>query len=400
MRYTSFTRAQGSKGHILWRILLPRLLGLCVALCGMLLIAPRTPTALADGGAPNLAYVAGGAQGLSVVDIGQQKVTQNIALGGDPAMIYLTLDGRYIYVAQPGLNKVTLLAALTGATVCSITVPGQPSLLAFDAGVNTLYVAGNGASGITALNGNSCTLQKTIATSSPVYGMGTAEVGSGTNGGTGNQLWFTTTSALNVYQDGKIQSIAIVGGPQYITIPAGATVYVTTHQGTVVAVNLQTLKATAPLLTGGDFGPMDFDAFTSEVYVPDKKHNQLVVLTPLAYGSDTVPPEPNHVIPLGVAPQSVAITSDGNLGFVALAGGNVAMLDIPGKTLISTIAVGGNPRFIITGLYPPTTPDKQQTTTANGTPIPATLLYIMAVVALLLLLVIAFLLILARRRKT
>jgi len=52
-------------------------------------------------------------------------------------------------------------------------------------------------------------------------------------------------------------------------------------------------------------------------------------------------------------PQSIAITSDGQLGFIALAGGNVAMLDIPGKQIVNTIQVGGSPRFIITGLYPP-----------------------------------------------
>lgn len=372
---------------------------LCVALGGITLLALPAPAARADGGAPNLAYIAGAAQGLSVIDIAQQKVTQNIALDGDPAMVYLTLDGRYVYVAQPSLNRVTMLAALTEKTVCSATVQGQPSLFAFDAGVNTLYVAGNGASGITAINGNSCTIKKTIATNGPVYGMGTAEVGFGPNGGTGNQLWFTTANALNVYQNGKIQSIAIPGGPQYITIPGGATVYVTTHQGTVVAVNLQTLQATAPLVSGGDFGPMDFDSVTGEVYVPDKKHNQLDVLTPLTYGSNTVPPEPNHVIPLGVAPQSVAITGDGNLGFVALAGGRVAMLDIPGKSLITTISVGGNPRFIITGLYPPTTSAIQQTRTANGTPIPIMLISIIAVAALLVLLVLAILVIVARRRQ-
>jgi hypothetical protein len=37
------------------------------------------------------------------------------------------------------------------------------------------------------------------------------------------------------------------------------------------------------------------------------------------------------------------------------------MLDIPGKQIVNTITVGGNPHFIITGLYPPlvgTTPQQ------------------------------------------
>ena len=106
---------------------------------------------------------------------------------------------------------------------------------------------------------------------------------------------------------------------------------------------------------------MDYDAITGDVYVPDQQNKRLDVLTPLTSGETVLPPEPNRKFDLGVAPQSVAITSDGQLGFVALRGGNVAMLDVPGRQIVNTIFVGGNPHFIITGLYPPlvgTTPQQ------------------------------------------
>jgi DNA-binding beta-propeller fold protein YncE len=105
---------------------------------------------------------------------------------------------------------------------------------------------------------------------------------------------------------------------------------------------------------------MDYDEMTGEVYVPDEQHKRLDVLAPVNAGS-TPPHQPNRTIDLGVQPRSVAITSDGQLGFVALAGGNVAMLDIPARQVINTIYVGGNPYFIITGMYPPavgTTPQQ------------------------------------------
>ncbi|HEY3994042.1 MAG TPA: hypothetical protein VGM01_14340, partial [Ktedonobacteraceae bacterium] len=111
-----------------------------------------------------------------------------------------------------------------------------------------------------------------------------------------------------------------------------------------------------------------------------------------------VPHEPNHIIHLNVSPQSVAITGDGNLGFFALNGGKVAMFDVPGKQLGTTFTVGGDPRFIITGLYPPTIRNSPQNN-ANGSPIPANLLLWVAVIALLLLLAIAGLLVFGRRRK-
>jgi streptogramin lyase len=317
----------------------------------------------ADGGAPNLAYVAGTSRGVSVIDIGQQNVNTPFSIDGDPHTIYLSLDGRFLYITQPSLSRVTMISARTGQTVCTANVPGQPSLLAFDPGANVLYTAGNGANSVTALDPANCNVERTLSMNSPVYGLAVAVVGSGVSGGNGNQLWVADSTSLTIFDStGKqLDSIPVPGGPQYVTIPAGEMVYVTTRQGTVDAIDLNTHKLIPSLLSGGTYGPMDYDAITGEVYVPDLKSNAVDVLTPLSSGSLPLPHEPSHVISLGVSPQSIAITSDGQLGFVALQGGNVAMLDIPGKAVVNTFHVGGNPRFIITGLYPPligTTPQQ------------------------------------------
>ena len=52
-------------------------------------------------------------------------------------------------------------------------------------------------------------------------------------------------------------------------------------------------------------------------------------------------------------PESVAITNDGLLGFIALRGGKIAMFDLIAHRLVYTVVVGGTPHIIITGLYPP-----------------------------------------------
>src|SRR5260370_927424 len=98
---------------------------------------------------------------------------------------------------------------------------------------------------------------------------------------------------------------------------------------------------------------MDYDGNTGEVYVPDWQHNQLDVLTPVTAGTTLTTQEPARILHLSSSPQSVAITSDGQFGFVALSNGQVLMLDIPARIIVTSIAVGGTPRFIITGLYPP-----------------------------------------------
>lgn len=339
----------------------PLRLVVCLLLCvAVSLLSPSSaPRAHADGGAPNLAYVSGGARGISVIDIQQQKVTNTFALAGDPQTIYLSLDGRFLYVTQPALDRVSLLSAKTGGTVCTVRVPGQPSLLAFDPGPNVLYAAGSGAASITAFDATTCAVKSTLQADGPVYGLAIANIATSS---TGNQLWVATAQALSVFQDGRhLASIRIPGEPQYVNIPQGTQVYVTTRQGGLYAVDLGTRQVSPRLLSGGPFGPMDYDAYTGQVYVPDPAHHQLDVLAPVVSSAPPYPREPDHVIHLDDSPRSVAITSDGQFGFIALDGGRVAMLDVPGKQLFTTLSVGGTPRFIITGLYPPlvgTTPQE------------------------------------------
>lgn len=337
----------------------------------LMLLAPilaLAPVARADGGAPNLAYVAGTSQGITVIDIGQQKVSSTIATGGQPHMILLSPDARFLYVAEPQQNQLLIFSAKTGDKVCSASVSGQPSLLNLDTSTtNTIYVAGSGSSTVTAVDTTTCALKHTYQASGPVQGLFVAAVGTGA-AGNGNQLWVAAGDAIAIFDTQsthQIGSVAIPDGPQYISIPQGSTVYVTTKQGSVDAVDLSTHSVTR-LISGGSYGPMDYNAITGEIYVPDEKNKSLMVLTPTIAGT-TLPHEPAHVFSFGVAPVSVAITSDGQLGFVALQGGNVAMIDIPARQVINTFVVGGNPQFIITGQYPPLLGTNPQQANTLGT---------------------------------
>src|SRR5574340_353351 len=92
---------------------------LVLCLACLLLLLPFFQHAKADGGAPNLAYVAGVSNGIGVIDISQQKVTGSIAVNGNPQMILLSLDGRYLFVSQPSLGLVSTLSARTGKVICS-----------------------------------------------------------------------------------------------------------------------------------------------------------------------------------------------------------------------------------------------------------------------------------------
>ena len=341
--------------HLFWRVL-----WLLLPLFSLGLFLPLA--AHADGGAPNLAYVAGAGKGIAIIDVAQRRVTGTIPLGGDPHTVLLSPDGRFLYVTQPILGQVAVIAARTGQPICTANLPGNPALLALSYDATVLYVAGRTASSIEALDPMTCTIQKTFEIGGPVYGLGVEVVTVGS--GVQNHVWVAGPTSLTILDENgqALASISIAGGPQYITIPGGLTAYITTRQGNVVAVDLETLQVLSPLLAGGTFGQMDYDAITGEIYVPDQQHNQLDVLAPVLAGAVLTPHEPDRVIHLSSSPQAIAITSDGQLGFAALSGGMVAMLDIPGRSIIRTIPVGGSPHFIITGLYPPPggLPSRQQ----------------------------------------
>lgn len=230
--------------------------------------------AYADGGAPNLAYVAGTQGEISVIDVSQQKVTRQIAVDGNASMLVLSVDGRTLTIAQPDKGQVTIIAAKTAQTLCTAHLPGHPSLLTFDPGTNTLYAAATDATQVHALDPLTCATRHIFDVQSQITGMAVAVVGVGIAGGTGNQLWVAHGTALTIFHTSgsRMTTLAVAGGPQNLCIPAGPTAYVTTHVGTLVAIDIQSLRSTPPLLTSGVFGLMDYDATTGEVYVPDHQH--------------------------------------------------------------------------------------------------------------------------------
>lgn len=331
----------------------------------------QAPAVYADGGAPQLAYVAGGEQGISVIDIAQRRRISNLTVTGQPRMVLLSPDGAALYVTQPELGRVDVLAARSGQTICSARLPGQPSLLALSIDAAVLYVAGQGDTRVSALNPATCALERTFETRSPVYGLAVAaSTAANATPSTPNQIWAAGDSGLTVFEaTGRfLGAVLIAAGPQALSIPAGFTAYVTTRQGSVLAVDLDSRRVIRTLISGGEYGQMDYDATTGEIYVPDRLHDLLDVLTPITASGAQQLREPARQLQLGGVPQSIAITSDGQLGFAALADGRVLMLDIPGRSILTSISVGGTPRFIITGLYPPAASTVPSTLATSTTP--------------------------------
>jgi DNA-binding beta-propeller fold protein YncE len=321
----------------------------------------------ADGGAPNLAYVASAGASISIIDVAQQKVTRTINAASDPHALLLSVDGQYLYTSQPQQGRVAILAANTGNTICTASLPGQPAFLALDASTNSLYAAGHSAAVITALDASNCKVKRIFHTQAPINGIALAFTGANLSEGQDTQLWATTTQGITILHttSGQVAgSLAMSDEPHTISIPPGKTAYVATQHGTIKAIDTSSYQSIT-IIQGGSYGPMDFDELTGELYVPDISQKQLLILSPVTIGFAHTH-EPLRSIHFNTTPTAVAITNDGQLGFVSLQNGQVSMLDLPGKQTIATIPVKGSPNFIITGVYPPLAPTNLQEVTFSG----------------------------------
>src|SRR2546423_5509707 len=196
----------------------------CFPFMLLLLVGLLSPTAHADGGAPQLAYVAGTAQGISVIDIARRRVTGSIAVAGNPRTVLLSPDGHALYVTQPRPGRVTAINAKTGKILCSASLPGQPSLLALSLDAAVLYAAGQGDTSVRALDPGNCAVQQTFETHEPVYGLAvTASTAANATPLTPHQPLMTRNTRVpnfDVKRD-LLGSAPISVGPRAISVPCG-----------------------------------------------------------------------------------------------------------------------------------------------------------------------------------
>jgi YVTN family beta-propeller protein len=356
------------KGTCLVKVL--RIVGIAVGALTMALACGAPQAARADGGAPNLAYVTGaGVNGdeVAVIDIAQRKVTGHIAAGGHPTGIVLSADNRYAYVTRAARNDLAIIDA--HALTVSGTVPtgAQPQGIAIDlidSTTPTLFIANAGSGTVSVVNPDARQTLATVPVGRRPQGIAFAGPSSGVSDYLRPEVYVANTddNTVNVIDARNyrvLATVAVPDGPVNVTIPAtNGVAYVTTRSGAIAGISLADHRYLGTLFEthSAQLGVMDYDAVTTQVYVPDGAGDQVVILAPASASAATaiLPPEPARALPIAGAPAAVAITFDGAYGFVAQARlGQVTLFDPASRQTLATIAVGGTPRAIITGAYPP-----------------------------------------------
>lgn len=365
MRSQVGTRPRGGMpARVVWMVWACAALALCVAL----LLPARE--ARADGGAPNLAYITGaGPRGdqVAVVDIAQRRVTMRIAVGGDPRALLLSTDGRFAYVTRAAAGDVAVVDAHAGKVVATIPCGRGPVALALDlSGSEEGYVANSGDGTVSVLDLLGRRVVATIRVGQRPMGVAVAGPDSGIADPTSGEAYVAnagsdSVSVISTRTHTIIATVPVPGGPSSVVIPAtGGVAYVATESGGVYALSLarHTLLGEVLRLRGPGPDQMDYDAITSQIYVPDPAAGVVDVLRPASAGSTdgaaSLPPEPARTLAAAGGPTAVAITFDGAYGFIAAReSGTVYMLDASSRRTLATLDVGGHPRGVITGAYPP-----------------------------------------------
>jgi YVTN family beta-propeller protein len=347
---------------------------------------PTAPQALADGGAPNLAYVAGagsGGDGLAIVDVNQRKVTATVPIGGAPASVVLSTDSRFAYVTESGADGIAVVDAQSQKVVATIPVGRGPQAIALDLSrqPTPLVVAVSGDDAVAFVDPDKRQVLAKIAVGRHPTGVAVALPGSGITETDPNDAEVyvanaqgDSVSVVSTQLRRVIATVPVPGGPVAIVVPAsGGVAYVGTQSGSVVAVSLSAHVVLGTLLptSGGPVGQMDYDAVTGQIYVPRPARGDVAVLRPT---SDTagvpdakLPAEPVRTLPYPGGPAAVAITFDGALGFVTKRdAGRVEMLDVASRKSLATLDVGGTPRGVVTGSYPPALGRQQATFAGFG----------------------------------
>lgn len=346
-----------------------------VAVLGLVFAAAiPVGTTRADGGAPNLAYIAGAGQhgeDLTVLDIASRKVTGHVQISGTPTSVVLSYDARYAYVTEATAGRLAVVDTRTLQVIGTVAAGRHPQavVLTAGAGVSTLFVTARDSNAVEIIAADSRHLLASVAVGAQPLGEALAGQGSGIKDSDINdaELYVANSgsdsvSVISTDRQRVIATIPTPGAPVGIAIPsAGGVAYVATQSGAILALSLarhSVLGTLFQLPAGHTPGQMDYNAVTGQISVPDPAGNAVYFLRPASAGdasqTSSLPDEPARVLPIEGGPAAVAITFDGAYAFVAERdAGRVAMVDAPTRQLLATISVGGSPVGLMTGPYPP-----------------------------------------------
>ena len=105
-------------------------------------VIAASTTCAGDEPAPREAFITNqSGQSLSIVDLATFKVTDEIKIGGRPAGIALSSDGKLAFVTAPEGNELVIVDAITRQIIKRVMMSGGPLGIATHPSTGMVYVA-------------------------------------------------------------------------------------------------------------------------------------------------------------------------------------------------------------------------------------------------------------------
>jgi YVTN family beta-propeller protein len=328
------------------------------------------PTGVATDAANGNVYVA--TQGnpydtpgnVTIVNSGSMMVlSPSIEVGIQPWGIVVSpplsgyTDG-IVYVTNYGSGTVTAIDAFSNSVIATIGVGDNPKGVAIDSCFDLAYVANSGDDSVSVIdiNPSDSTFNTVVSTINVGTGpQGVAVMNPGSGCPTAPSTVFVTNygsdsvSAIQVapsiftppYWAYHVTIVPVGNSPWGVAVnPNTDLAYVTNAgSGSVTVLNGATFATVHTVLVGGTPQGIAVDPSTLVAYVAMPSSNTGLAVSLSTYTTTTIP------LPLGSAPQGVALLLTSNYAFVSNAGSNVVSvidinpLDSTYNTVVDTVIV-------------------------------------------------------------
>lgn len=286
--------------------------------------------------AADVAYVTNQeSEDVSVVDLESMTVTKTIAIGGKPAGIAVTRDGRRAYVSRPEARAISIIDTRTNAVIGEIATGGGPLGIAIHPSGSPVYVADWYSHSLLVVDPQTRKVIDSFETGQSPSGVAVSADGAVvvTADRDSNQVSFIDTAS-----GATIARVAVGERPFGVAFsPDGAHVYVANVGGDSVSV---IDAASHAVIATGAVGSHPYAAVETrgKLFVTDQYGGTVTVLG----GNGT---ERLAQLESGEYPEGIDVGSDGRFVYVAHWFDN-ALTKIDAETLeiVGSVVVGDGPR--------------------------------------------------------
>ena len=233
-------------------------------------------------------------------------------------------SGSYAYVANQGINTVSVINTATGAVAKTLVVGSQPSAVAVSPTTNRAYVTNRASGTVSVIN----TANNTVVGTAIRVGSLPQDVAVNA---TGTRVYVAnsgsnTVSVINTATNQVIATIGVGQAPTAVAVHGSRAYVVNRTSGTVSAIDTGTNSVFATVSAG--LSPQDVAVSLSgnRIYVANTGSSTVSVID-TANGATTT-------IGVGSEPTSLAVSPDGSLVVVARRNDYVAVIDTKSNTVI------------------------------------------------------------------